>query len=121
MVVLPQPGGPHKMNELIFPDFTILPKGESCVKILSNAGKFAMTLGEPYIFSCHSNLDHIIFPLANNNTLLGSILVGPFLMHTPDSLLLSDIADKYSLPTLETLEMYDEAASLPIVEPSPKP
>ena len=95
-----------------------LPKDESCVKILSNAGKFAMSLGEPYIFSCHSNLNHIIFPLANNNTLLGSILVGPFLMHAPDSLLLSDIADKYSVPTIETLEMYEEAASLPIVEPA---
>lgn len=95
-----------------------LPAKESCVKIHSNASKLAMSLGEPYIFACHSNLNHIVFPLTNNNTLLGSILAGPFLMDEPDSVLLSDVAEKYSIPTTQILEMYEAAGSLPIIAPA---
>ena len=95
-----------------------LPKGESCTKLHSNASKLAMSLGETYIFSCHSNLNHIVFPLTNNNVLLGSILAGPFLMDEPDSLLLSDIGEKYSIPTASLLEMYEEAGNLPVFEPA---
>ena len=95
-----------------------LPKGESCTKLHSNASKLAMSLGETYSFSCHSNLNHIVFPLTNNNVLLGSILAGPFLMDEPDSLLLSDIGEKYSIPTAPLLEMYEEAGSLPVFEPA---
>lgn len=95
-----------------------LPPPESCIKLHSNASKLAMSLGETYIFACHSNLNHIVFPLVNNNLLLGSILAGPFLMDTPDSLLLSDIASKYDIPTVNILEMYEEASSLPSFEPS---
>ena len=100
----------------IFKQF--LPSTESCAKLHSNAGKLAMSLGETYIFSCHSNLNHIVFPLSNNGVLLGSILAGPFLMDTPDSLLLFDIAKKYDIPTVNILEMYDEANKLPIIEPA---
>ncbi len=95
-----------------------LPPKDSCIKIHSNASKLAMSLGEAYIFSCHSNLNHIVFPLANHNTLLGSILAGPFLMDEPDSLLLSDIAGKYGIPTIPTLEMYEEANTLPVFLPA---
>ena len=95
-----------------------LSKEESCTKLHANASKLAMSLGETYIFSCHSNLNHIVFPLSNNNLLLGSILVGPFLMDTPDSLLLADISKKYEIPTVKILEMYEEANTLPVLEPS---
>lgn len=95
-----------------------IPKGESCAKLHSNASKLAMSLGEAYIFACHSNLNHIVFPLTNNNVLLGSILAGPFLMAEPDSLLLSDLGDKYTIPTQALLEMYEEASALPTFEPS---
>ncbi len=95
-----------------------LPKDDSCKKLHSNASKLAMSLGETYIFSCHSNLNHIVFPLTNQNTLLGSILAGPFLMDEPDSLLLADLARKYNIPTVQLLEMYEEAGSLPVLPPS---
>lgn len=95
-----------------------LPKGESCSKLHSNASKLAMSLGETYIFSCHSNLNHIVFPLVNNNVLLGSILAGPFLMSEPDSLLVSNVGEKYAIPTAQLLEMYEEANDLPIFEPA---
>ncbi len=100
----------------IFKQF--LPPKESCIKIHSNASKLAMSLGEPYIFACHSNLNHIVFPLTNNNILLGSILAGPFLMEDPDSLLLTDLADKYKIPTSQILEMYEAAGSIPVIEPA---
>lgn len=113
--ILDQFGEAHSYCK-IFKRF--LPKSESCTKIHSDASRLAMTLGETYIFSCHSNLNHIVFPLTNNNTLLGSILAGPFIMDAPDSLLLSDIARKYDIPTISILEMYEEADSLPVFEPS---
>ena len=37
-----------------------LPKGETCAKLHANASKLASSFGEPYIFSCHSNLNHIV-------------------------------------------------------------
>ncbi|MGN8630201.1 PocR ligand-binding domain-containing protein [Blautia sp. HCP3S3_G3] len=112
--ILDQFGDAHSYCK-IFKRF--LPKSDSCTKMHSNASKLAMSLGETYIFSCHSNLNHIVFPLANNNVLLGSILAGPFIMDAPDSLLLSDISKKYNIPTVSILEMYEEAGTLPVFEP----
>ena len=73
---------------------------------------------QAYIFSCHSNLNHIVYPLTNNNVLLGSILSGPFLMYAPDSFLLSELGCRYNIPTAELLEMYEEANSIPVLAPS---
>ncbi len=95
-----------------------LPRDESCAKLHANASKLAMSLGEAYIFSCHSNLNHIVFPLVNQDTLLGSILAGPFLMDKPDSLMFADIGPKYQILATHLLEMYEEAASLPVIEPA---
>lgn len=95
-----------------------LPAGDSCMKIHSHASKLAMNLGETYIFSCHSNLNHIVYPLTNNNVLLGSILAGPFLMSAPDSYLLSELGSRYNIPTADLLEMYEEANSIPVLAPS---
>ena len=95
-----------------------LPANDSCMKLHSNASKLAMNLGETYIFSCHSNLNHIVYPLTNNNVLLGSILAGPFLMYAPDSFLLSELGCRYNIPTAELLEMYEEANSIPVLAPS---
>ncbi len=95
-----------------------LPPEESCARLHANASKLAMSLGEAYIFSCHSSLNHIVFPLSNNNVLLGSILVGPFLMDKPDSLILTGIGKKYDIPTAVLLDLYEEADTLPIIEPA---
>ena len=48
----------------------------------------------------------------------GSILVGSFLMDTPDSILISDITKKYTFSTEEALELYDETSSIPVFAPS---
>jgi len=94
-----------------------LPSSDTCEKLHINASKMAINLGETYIFSCHANLNHIVFPLVNNNVFLGSILVGPFLMEAPDSLLIQDISKKYQIPTCALLDLYDESGSIKVLTP----
>lgn len=95
-----------------------LPPSESCKKMHMSASKRAVTIGESYIFACHADLNHIVFPLISKQSFLGSILVGPFLMDTPDSTLVSDVAKKYSIDTDDALELYDELTGLPVLPPS---
>lgn len=95
-----------------------LPEGETCEKVHIRASTTAITLGETYIFTCHANLNHIVFPLITKDSLLGSILVGPFLMDTPDSILISDLSNKYNIPISETLDLYDEMNTIQVVPPT---
>ena len=76
-----------------------------------------MDLGESYIFSCHANLNHIIYPLVNKDALFGAILVGPFLMEAADSMMLLDIAKRYSLSTENILDLYESTDSVHIITP----
>lgn len=94
-----------------------LPPGDSCDKMHISASKKAVSLGEPYVFACHAQLNHIVFPLISKTTFLGSILVGPFLMDPADSILISDIAKKYHITTDNALDLYDETSSIPLVTP----
>ena len=94
-----------------------LPSDDTCDKTHIKASKKALNLGETYIFSCHASLNHIVFPLQHNGTLLGSILVGPFLMDHPDSLLIQDIAKRYTIPTNALLELYDESNYIKVLTP----
>ncbi len=94
-----------------------LPIKHSCERMHVSASKKAVTLGESYIFSCHSNLNHIVFPLINNTYFLGSVIVGPFLMTEPDSLFIQDISKKYSFPTETLFELYEEITKIKIVQP----
>ena len=91
-------------------------KGE-CFQLHMKAGQRAQTLGEAYIFSCHANLNHIAFPLINGGELLGSVIIGPFLMDSPDSTLVSDLSERHSLPASLSLELYDELKYLKIYSP----
>lgn len=94
-----------------------LPSDDTCEIMHVAASKRAISLGETYIFSCHAHLNHIVFPLLCRDRFLGSILVGPFLMDTPDSTLISDISKRYKLNVNDTLELFEETGSIPIVSP----
>lgn len=94
----------------------IFPKG-SCVQLHAKAGLQAQELGEAYIFSCHANLNHIAYPLVNQGDLLGSVIIGPFLMDTPDSTLVTAIAEQYRITPALCLELYDELTALTIIPP----
>ena len=89
-----------------------------CALLHQKAGERAQEIGEGYMFSCHANLNHIAFPLINREQLLGSILIGPFLLDEPDSTLISGLADKYHLTPNLSLEMYDELSSIQVVPPA---
>ncbi|MGM9652894.1 MAG: PocR ligand-binding domain-containing protein [Eubacteriales bacterium] len=91
---------------------------KECFLLHMNAGQRAQTLGEAYIFSCHANLNHIAFPLINQKELLGSVIIGPFLMDTPDSTLVSDLAERKHLSPTLSLELYDELGSVAVLPPA---
>lgn len=95
-----------------------LPKEDSCEQVHIRASQKAMDLGETYIFSCHANLNHMVFPLMNRNTLYGSVLVGPFLMDKPDSTLVLSIDKKYNLSTTALLDLYEELDTIHIIPAS---
>ena len=92
--------------------------GKSCFALRSEIGQRAKQLGEPYIFACHANLTHIAIPLIDQKELLGYIIIGPFLMDTPDSTLISGLAEKYNMSPLLSLELYDELSDLPVITPA---
>lgn len=92
-----------------------LPPDDTCEKVHSNASRKAIELGETYIFSCHANLNHIVFPLVNQNTLFGSILVGPFLMDEPDSTLVLGLDKRFHMSTTALLDLYEELDSIQII------
>lgn len=94
-----------------------LPPQDSCQSTHLMASRRAIPLGEPHIFPCHANLNHIIFPLQHKSTLFGSVLVGPFLLGQADSSLISDLAQSYPLPTPALLELYDLSEELKIISP----
>jgi len=89
-----------------------------CLSLYLKAAENAKNLGEAYIFSCHAELNHIAFPLLNQGELLASIIVGPFLMDTPDSTLISGIVDKHSLNASTVLGLYDCLSDFRIIEPA---
>lgn len=92
-------------------------QNDSCRALHAKAARRAMELGESYIFSCHANLNHIIFPLVNKDTLFGAILIGPFLMDEPDSMMLLDISNRYTLSTEQTLDLYESTDSVVVISP----
>lgn len=96
----------------------ITDESDTCERVHINASRRAIELGETYIFSCHSNLNHMVFPLVNQNTLFGSIIVGPFLMDAPDSTLVLGLDKRFNMNTTSLLDLYEELDSIPIVESS---
>ena len=89
-----------------------------CFHLHMKAGEQAQRIGEAYIFSCHANLNHIAFPLIHRNSLLGSVIVGPFLMDAPDSTVVSELMEKYNLSASLLLDLYDDLAELQVISPA---
>lgn len=90
----------------------------TCFELHKNAGRYAQTLGEAYIFACHANLNHIAFPLIQEQELLGSVIIGPFLMDAPDSTLVSDLAERRQLSPGLALDLYEELGSVAVLPPA---
>lgn len=92
--------------------------GKGCLAVCLQAGQQAKKLGQPYIFSCHADLNHIAFPLLHQGELLGCIILGPFLMDKPDSTLIANLTEKHKLTPILSLELYDELPGLPVIAPA---
>lgn len=96
---------------------SLLPEDNNCKNIQNQATIMAMTFGNTYIFSCPSNLSSILFPLINKDELLGSVIVGPFLMDEPDSTLISSIDVRYSCSTNKLLKLYESINDFKVIKP----
>lgn len=96
----------------------ITDEADACEQVHINASRRAIELGETYIFSCHSNLNHIVFPLVNQDTLFGSVVVGPFLMDAPDSTLVLGLDKRFNMSTTSLLDLYEELDSVSVIESS---
>lgn len=81
------------------------------------ASKQSMLLGEPYIFFCPAGLTHIAMALVADNTFEGALIVGPFLMNEPDTLLIDDLCFKYSLSSDIKPELTSYLNALNIISP----
>lgn len=92
-------------------------RGDECAKAHLQAGRVAHALGESYVFSCQADLNHIAFPLVSRKLLLGTIIIGPFLMDDADSTLISGLSEKKKLPPSLCLDLYDELRRIPVIRP----
>ena len=89
----------------------------ACLEMHRKAGERAQHLGEAYIFSCHAQLNHIAFPLLNGGELLGSILIGPFLLDQPDSTLVTDVIAQKQISPVLALELYEALPGIKVIAP----
>ena len=91
---------------------------KDCVQAHMKAGQRALNIGEAYIFPCHGNLNHIAFPLINGGTLIGSVIIGPFLLDKPDSTVVIGLDERYPLNPALSLELYDCLLDIPVMLPA---
>ena len=89
-----------------------------CFQFQKNAGIRAKDIGEAYLFSCHANMNNIAFPLIHQKELLGTVIIGPYLMDQPDSTIVSSLCDKYTLGPEMALDLYDDLNSIPVISPA---
>ncbi len=93
--------------------------GDSCARLHMDAARRAVDLGEPYIFACHANLNHMVYPLMSGGALLsGAVLAGPFLLDAPDSTIIAEVAQRYTLSAGVLLELYDDLAEIRVLDPA---
>lgn len=88
-----------------------------CGELHRKGGERARALGESYIFTCHSGLNHISFPLISQDALIASILIGPFLMDKPDSTLVAGVMEAHPLSPALALELYDGLSEIAVIAP----
>ena len=90
---------------------------ERYTHLRARAGECARDIGEAYIFSCHASMSYIAFPLINQAALLGSVVLGPFLMEQPDTTLVSELADRQPISPMLALDLYDELGGAQVITP----
>lgn len=90
---------------------------DACDMLHLKASRQAQELGEAYIFTCHADLNHIAFPLSHHSKLLGSVILGPFLMDFPDMTFIDTLNEKYPVPQENEEDLYKKLLELPVINP----
>lgn len=91
--------------------------GRSCAQEHARAGEMARDFGESYVFSCHSGLNHIVYPTMVKGRLFGSVIAGPFLMEKPDSGMITDLCRKNPMPPENMVRMMEYVGDVQIFSP----
>ncbi len=94
-----------------------IPVLNACKKQHMNACMQAIKWGETYVFNCKAGLCHIVCPILYKNTIMGSVIAGPFLLDEPDSELLTDIEKKYKLNTDSLVKLSSDLFEIEEVPP----
>ncbi len=97
---------------------SLLPHGEGCIKLHMDAARRAVGLGEAYMFSCHANLNHMVYPLLCDGAFWGAVLAGPFLLDKPDSTIIAEVSKRYSIDAGTLLELYDDLSGIRVITPA---
>lgn len=91
--------------------------GRSCAEEHVHASQMAVDFGESYVFSCHSCLNHIVYPTLVKGQFFGSVIAGPFLMDAPDAEMISELTKQNEIPTDGLLRLMEYAGGIPIYSP----
>ncbi len=94
-----------------------LPTGGKCAEEHRKAMARAISLGEAYIFCCHTGLYHIVQPLLIRGRPFGSVLAGPFLMDGADEDLIRRLAAAAPDPGEKLLELSRCVREVPSLAP----
>lgn len=88
---------------------------DSCSILHAQAAKQSMQLKKPFLFSCHADLLHLIFPLIKEGQPCGSILIGPFLMKEADIEMIAGVSRRYALSAEDALILFRQTDSIRIL------
>ena len=88
---------------------------DSCSALHAKMAKQSMLLRKPFLFSCHANLSHLVFPLIKSDEPCGSVLLGPFLVKEPDIETVIEVSKRYALSAEDALTLYQQAGSVKIL------
>lgn len=89
----------------------------TCAQEHARAGQMARDFGESYVFSCHSGLHHIVYPVMVKGKQFGSVLAGPFLMEEPDETLAEDMEVSGRITRDRIAILMKDAGELPVYSP----
>lgn len=91
--------------------------GRSCAQEHARGAEMARDFGESYIFTCHSGLEHIVYPTMIKGRLFGSVIAGPFLMEKADAAMITDLGRKAPLSADSMVRMMEYVGEIPLFSP----
>lgn len=97
-------------------DFTTtLSNGEECEQEHLDASRTAAEMRGTHVFRCRAGLEHIIFPIMNEGTMIGSIVAGPFMSSEPQTSFMININNKFNLKTEALLRLFQDSYQMVVL------